>query len=98
MNAGTVDQIGLGFRPFYRYGEPGKFHILGIHTSPLGFVKKLPDIWRALPMGAEHTREMCGVSAGECGAIGGVLVGDPAAAGHHRYSRFAVRGSPTQER
>jgi diacylglycerol kinase (ATP) len=58
IGAGTVDQIGLGFRPFYRFGEaPGHFHILGIHTTPMGFVKKLADIWRALPMGPEHTRE-----------------------------------------
>lgn len=54
--AGTVDQIGLGFRPFYRTDHvPGRFHILGIHTSALGFVKKLPDIWQARPMGEEHT-------------------------------------------
>ncbi len=56
--AGTVDQIGLGFRPFYRADHvPGCFHILGIHTTPLGFVKKLPDVWRARPLGDEHTYE-----------------------------------------
>lgn len=56
--AGTVDQIGLGFRPFYRADHaPGHFHILGIHTTPLGFVKKLPGIWRARPMGEDHTFE-----------------------------------------
>lgn len=54
--AGTVDQIGLGFRPFYRIDHvPGRFQILGIHASALGFVKKLPDIWQARPMGEEHT-------------------------------------------
>lgn len=54
--AGTVDQIGLGFRPFYRSGHvPGRFHLLGIHTTALGFVKKLPDIWQARSMGEEHT-------------------------------------------
>ncbi|MRG91064.1 diacylglycerol/lipid kinase family protein [Polyangium spumosum] len=54
--AGTVDQIGLGFRPFYRSGHvPGRFHILGIHTTALGFVKKLPDVWQARSMGEEHT-------------------------------------------
>lgn len=58
IGAGTVDQIGLGFRPFYRYAErPGHFHALGIHTSPFGFVKKLPDIWRARAMGDAHTEE-----------------------------------------
>lgn len=56
--AGTVDQIGLGFRPFYRYNErPETFHMLGIHTSALGFVKKLQDVWRAQPMGEAHTFE-----------------------------------------
>jgi len=58
IGAGTVDQIGLGFSPFYRSGDqPGCFHVLGIHTSALGFVRKLPDIWRARPMGEEHTYE-----------------------------------------
>jgi diacylglycerol kinase family enzyme len=48
---GTVDQIGLNFRPFHRYAEqPESFHVLGIHTSPLGFVRQLPRIWRAAPM------------------------------------------------
>ena len=32
--AGTVDQMGLGFRPFYRFAEePDRFHMLGIHTA-----------------------------------------------------------------
>lgn len=53
---GTIDQIGLNFRPFHRYSEePGKFHVLGIHTSPMGFVKQLPRIWRAAPMHPDHT-------------------------------------------
>jgi len=55
---GTIDQIGLNFRPFYRFDErPGAFHILGIHTSPLGFVSQLPRIWRAAPMRPGHTLE-----------------------------------------
>jgi diacylglycerol kinase family enzyme len=55
---GTIDQIGLNFRPFHRYGEtPGRFHVLGIHTSPMGFVKQLPRIWRAAPMQPGHTFE-----------------------------------------
>lgn len=58
IGAGTVDQIGLGFRPFYRCHEtPGRFHILGIHTSRGGFVGRLPNIWRARPMGDAHTYE-----------------------------------------
>jgi diacylglycerol kinase (ATP) len=55
---GTVDQIGLNFRPFYRYAEkPDTFHLLGIHTSPLGFVRQLPRIWRAAPMHPDRTYE-----------------------------------------
>ena len=53
---GTIDQIGLNFRPFHRYGErPGAFHVLGIHTSPMGFVSQLPRIWRAQPMKPGHS-------------------------------------------
>lgn len=55
---GTVDQIGLNFRPFYRYAErPSTFHVLGIHTSPMGFVRQLPRIWRAAPMQPGRTYE-----------------------------------------
>jgi hypothetical protein len=55
---GTIDQIGLNFRPFYRYGEkPEHFHLLGIHTTPMGFVRQLPRIWRAEPMKPGHTFE-----------------------------------------
>jgi diacylglycerol kinase (ATP) len=58
VTAGTVDQMGLGFRPFYRFAdEPDRFHMLGIHTSAAGFVRKLPDVWRARPTGSEHTYE-----------------------------------------
>src|ERR1700677_924128 len=56
IGAGTVDQIGLGFRPFYRCSDvPGTFQILGIHTSAPGFVQKLPDIWNARAIGPSHT-------------------------------------------
>ncbi len=55
---GTIDQIGLGFRPFYRYGErPEIFHVLGITASPMGFVRELPRIHRALPMRPGKTLE-----------------------------------------
>lgn len=70
--AGTVDQVGLGFRPFYRNHEkPGTFHMLGIHTTPKGFVKSLPSIWKAKPMGEEHTYERLVKEAivEECGGI-----------------------------
>jgi diacylglycerol kinase family enzyme len=61
---GTIDQIGLNFRPFYRWNDkPGAFHLLGIHTSPMGFVSQLPRILRAAPMKPGHTYEALTTSA-----------------------------------
>jgi diacylglycerol kinase family enzyme len=49
--AGTIEDIGLGFRPFHRAHEVrGAFHLLGIRTNAMGFVTDLPRIHRALPM------------------------------------------------
>jgi diacylglycerol kinase (ATP) len=54
--AGTIEHIGLNFKPFYRYDRrPSAFQVLGIHASPLGFVKELPRIHRSLPMPSEKT-------------------------------------------
>lgn len=56
--AGTVDQIGLGFRPFYRMdGARGALHLLAIHTSPLGFVSQLPRVRLGAPMSRRHVSE-----------------------------------------
>jgi diacylglycerol kinase (ATP) len=80
IGAGTVDQIGLGFRPFYRCDHaPGRFHILGIHTSAFGFVQKLPDIWRARPMGPGHTYDHLAEHAvleAQCGVVRYTVDGD----------------------
>jgi diacylglycerol kinase family enzyme len=55
---GTIDHIGLNFRPFRRYAErPGAFHLLGIHASPFQFVCDLPRIWNAEPMRPGRTYE-----------------------------------------
>ncbi len=55
---GTIDQIGLNFKPFYRWGEsPGTFHMLGIRTTAMGFIADLPRIWRAQPMREGKTLE-----------------------------------------
>ena len=49
--AAVVEQIGLGFKPFYRCNEqPGRFAVLGIHTSAFGFVSDLPRILAGRPM------------------------------------------------
>lgn len=56
--AGTIEQIGLGFKPFYRAQEqPSQMHVLGIHTTPLGFVSQLPKVRRGKPMAPGHTYE-----------------------------------------
>jgi diacylglycerol kinase (ATP) len=49
--ASTVDQIGLGFRPFIRSEEcEGAFHILGLVSGPIDTVKALPRIRLGLPV------------------------------------------------
>jgi diacylglycerol kinase family enzyme len=49
--AACVEQIGLGFRPFYRWQQQSAFQILGIHApSALGFISELPRIHRGRPM------------------------------------------------
>jgi diacylglycerol kinase family enzyme len=56
--AGTVEQIGLGFKPFYRaLAHTDAFHILGIHARPLGFIQQLDRIWRGRAMRPGHTYE-----------------------------------------
>ncbi len=49
--AGTVEQIGLGFRPFPRCREhPERFAILGIDASPSGLLRELPRVRAGKPM------------------------------------------------
>jgi diacylglycerol kinase family enzyme len=49
--AAVVEQIGLGFRPFYRCNEkPASFAVLGIHTTAAGFVAELGQILAGKPM------------------------------------------------
>jgi diacylglycerol kinase (ATP) len=51
VTAGTIEHIGLNFKPFRRYDErPSAFHILGIHASPPSVVRELPRIHRGEPM------------------------------------------------
>lgn len=52
--AATVDQIGLGFRPFIRCEErAGAFHVLALTASPLETVAMLPRIRLGLPIRSE---------------------------------------------
>lgn len=56
--AGTVEQIGLGFKPFHRANQQlDAFHVLGIHCTAVEFVASLPRVHRGLPMREEHVTE-----------------------------------------
>lgn len=51
VGAGTIPDIGLGFKPYYLAGRRvGTFHMQGITSSALGFIADLPRIHRAYPM------------------------------------------------
>lgn len=51
--ASTVQQIGLGFKPFYRWREDAeRFAVLGIDTSPLGLLRELPRVRAGKPIHA----------------------------------------------
>lgn len=55
--ASTVDQIGLGFRPFIRCQErKSAFHILGVTAGPIGVAMQLPKMRLGLPVDEEHIR------------------------------------------
>ncbi|MBA2664466.1 MAG: diacylglycerol kinase [Bradymonadaceae bacterium] len=55
--AATVDQIGLGFRPFIRCQErDGAFHLLGIISRPLELALQLPRIRFGLPVAEDKMR------------------------------------------
>jgi diacylglycerol kinase family enzyme len=58
--AAVVEQIGLGFKPFYRASEPGgAFALLGIHTDALGFVAELPNILAGKAMRRDKVIDQC---------------------------------------
>ncbi len=92
--AGTIDQVPLGFRPFYRADHvPGTFHMLGIHTTALGFVRNLGRIWRARPMGEKHTYECVADHAilhASSGVVSYILDGDM----HEHRGPLDLRAGP----
>ncbi|MCA9564522.1 MAG: diacylglycerol kinase [Myxococcales bacterium] len=51
LTASTIDQIGLGFRPYYRCeAKPGAFHAIAFKTTPFGLAKLLPGIRFGKPL------------------------------------------------
>lgn len=62
--ASTVDQIGLGFRPFIRSEEaPGSFHMLGITAGAIATSMQLPRIRLGLPVCEDKIRSAVSGSA-----------------------------------
>jgi diacylglycerol kinase family enzyme len=61
VGAGTVDDIGLGFRPFFLSSRhPGRMHAMGCGTTPFGLVKELPRIYRARePLSEDIHNDVC---------------------------------------
>lgn len=50
--AGTVEQIGLGFRPFRMVSEhPGQMHAVGLGCSVGQFARELPRVYSKRPLG-----------------------------------------------
>ncbi len=53
--ASTVDQIGLGFRPFNRCQEEERaFHMLGVTAGPVGVARAFPRLRLGLPVEDEN--------------------------------------------
>jgi diacylglycerol kinase family enzyme len=59
MAAGTVNQIGLGAKPFFRSQEKAhSFHLLGIICSPFRFVPAVPRIFAGKKVSEKRIVEM----------------------------------------
>lgn len=55
VTAGTVEQVGLGFAPFYLADRfRGAFHLLALHGSTARVVRDLPRVWLGLPVLPEN--------------------------------------------
>jgi diacylglycerol kinase (ATP) len=53
LAAATVEEIGLGFKPFPRASErPDVFHLLGVFSSAASLARELPKIRRGVPLPA----------------------------------------------
>lgn len=58
VGAGTVDDIGLGFRPFYQAPHhPGNIHAVGFACTPMALIGQLANIWFARATQAEGIRD-----------------------------------------
>jgi diacylglycerol kinase (ATP) len=64
VTAGTVEQVGLGFSPFYLADRfRGAFHLLAITGTPSTVVRDLPRVWLGLPMKSQNGMNFVGKRA-----------------------------------
>jgi diacylglycerol kinase (ATP) len=55
VTAGTVEQVGLGFAPFFLADRfRGAFHLLALTGLPSKVVRDLPKVWLGLPIKPEN--------------------------------------------
>ncbi len=56
--AGTVPEVGLGFRPFFRMEEGvDAFHLVGVHGPASKIVARLPNVRAGKPLGEDCAEE-----------------------------------------
>ncbi|MCC6624642.1 MAG: hypothetical protein IT385_25560 [Deltaproteobacteria bacterium] len=59
VTAGTVEQVGLGFKPFFLADRfRGAFHLLAITGGPTSVVRDLPRVWLGLPLADTNGRNV----------------------------------------
>ena len=56
--AGTINQVGLGFRPFHRaFERTDAFHLLALRSTAIETLRLLPRFHRGDPLRSSHGRE-----------------------------------------
>jgi hypothetical protein len=59
VTAGTVEQVGLGFTPFYLADRfHGAFHLLALTEVPSKVVRDLPRVWLGLPISPANGEDL----------------------------------------
>lgn len=81
ITGGTIEDMGLGFRPFHEARAlPGSFQLLGIHGSPSALAAALPRLWRGKPLGGRASYDTLTAFAkivpAQAGAFGYMVDGD----------------------
>lgn len=96
LGAGTVSQIGLGFKAFHRaYESPHTFHLLGVLCSPFRFAGSMPRIYRGKKVSDKKMFETVAtdVRIESAGPIGYTLDGE----NYTGPARLTVRTGPRLE-